>query len=75
MPLAKHTIGAKIFGAFAVMSIIIGLMGVAGYSVLSAAGDNLRTAIVMAKRGVNREEAERLLAASGNVVSAALGER
>ena len=39
MPLAKHTIGAKIFGAFAVMSVIIGLMGVAGYSVLSAAGD------------------------------------
>jgi len=39
MPLAKHSIGAKIFGAFAVMSAIIGLMGLAGYGVLSAAGD------------------------------------
>src|SRR3954466_15650305 len=38
MPLAKHSIGAKIFGAFAVMSAIIGLMGLAGYGVLSAAG-------------------------------------
>jgi signal transduction histidine kinase/HAMP domain-containing protein len=38
MALAKYTIGAKIFGAFAVMSAIIGLMGVAGYGVLSAAG-------------------------------------
>src|SRR3954467_12680178 len=39
MPLAKHSIGAKIFGAFAAMSAIIGLMGLAGYGVLSAAGD------------------------------------
>jgi signal transduction histidine kinase/HAMP domain-containing protein len=38
MALAKYTIGAKIFGAFAVMSAIIGLMGLAGYGVLSAAG-------------------------------------
>jgi signal transduction histidine kinase/HAMP domain-containing protein len=39
MKLARYTIGAKIFGAFAAMSAIIGLMGLAGYGVLSAAGD------------------------------------
>jgi signal transduction histidine kinase len=39
MKLAKYTIGAKIFGAFAAMGVIIGLMGLAGYGVLSAAGD------------------------------------
>src|SRR5882757_9877108 len=39
MALAKYSIGAKIFGAFAVMSAIIGLTGLAGYGVLSAAGD------------------------------------
>jgi signal transduction histidine kinase/HAMP domain-containing protein len=39
MPLAKHTIGAKIFGAFAAMSVIIGLTGLVGYGILSAAGD------------------------------------
>ncbi len=39
MMLAKHTIGARIFGAFAVMSAIIGLMGLASYGVLSAAGN------------------------------------
>ena len=39
MRLAKYTIGARIFGAFAVMSAIIGLMGLAGYGVLSAAGN------------------------------------
>jgi signal transduction histidine kinase/HAMP domain-containing protein len=38
MKLAKHSIGAKIFGAFAAMSAIIGLTGLAGYGVLSAAG-------------------------------------
>ena len=38
MQLAKYTIGAKIFGAFAAMSAIIGVMGLAGYGVLSAAG-------------------------------------
>jgi signal transduction histidine kinase/HAMP domain-containing protein len=38
MPLAKHTIGAKIFGAFAAMSVIIGLTGLVGYGILSAAG-------------------------------------
>src|SRR3954463_14680448 len=38
MQLAKYTIGAKIFGAFTAMSIIIGAMGLAGYGVLSAAG-------------------------------------
>ena len=39
MALAKYTIGAKIFGAFAVMSVIIGLTGAVGYGVLSAAGN------------------------------------
>ncbi|MEO8300157.1 MAG: ATP-binding protein [Rhizomicrobium sp.] len=39
MALAKHSIGAKIFGAFVAMSAIIGLTGLAGYGVLSAAGD------------------------------------
>ncbi len=39
MKLARHTIGAKIFGAFAVMSAIIGLMGLASYGVLTAAGN------------------------------------
>src|ERR1700744_6198033 len=39
MNLAKHTIGAKIFGAFVAMSVIIGVMGLAGYGVLSAAGN------------------------------------
>ena len=39
MRLARYTIGARIFGAFAVMSAIIGLMGLASYGVLSAAGN------------------------------------
>jgi signal transduction histidine kinase/HAMP domain-containing protein len=39
MSLAKYTIGAKIFGAFVAMSAIIGLMGLAGYGVLAAAGN------------------------------------
>ena len=39
MLLAKYSIGARIFGAFVLMSAIIGFMGVAGYGVLSAAGD------------------------------------
>ncbi len=39
MKLARYTIGARIFGAFAVMSAIIGLMGLASYGVLSAAGN------------------------------------
>jgi len=39
MALAKYTIGAKIFGAFVAMSAMIGLTGLAGYGVLSAAGD------------------------------------
>jgi signal transduction histidine kinase/HAMP domain-containing protein len=38
MTLAKYTIGAKIFGAFVAMSAVIGVMGLAGYGVLSAAG-------------------------------------
>jgi signal transduction histidine kinase len=38
MRVAKYTIGARIFGAFVVMSAIIGVMGLAGYGVLSAAG-------------------------------------
>ena len=37
MPL-KASIGAKIFGAFVAMGVIIGALGVAGYGVLSAAG-------------------------------------
>jgi signal transduction histidine kinase/HAMP domain-containing protein len=36
--MAKYTIGAKIFGAFVAMSLIIAAMGLAGYGVLSAAG-------------------------------------
>ena len=43
MSLAKYSIGARIFGAFVLMSAIIGLMGLAGYGVLSAAGDNAVT--------------------------------
>ena len=39
MALAKPTIGARIFGAIAVMSAIIGLTGAVGYGVLSAAGN------------------------------------
>ena len=39
MALAKYSIGAKIFGAFVAMSAMIGLTGLAGYGVLSAAGD------------------------------------
>jgi signal transduction histidine kinase len=38
MRLAKTTIGARIFGAFVIMSALIGLMGLAGYAVLTAAG-------------------------------------
>jgi signal transduction histidine kinase/HAMP domain-containing protein len=37
--MAKYTIGAKIFGAFVAMSLIIAAMGLAGYGVLSAAGN------------------------------------
>ena len=39
MTFGRHTIGARIFGAFIAMSAIIAVMGVAGYAVLSAAGD------------------------------------
>ncbi len=38
MRLAKYTIGARIFGAFVTMSVLIGAMGVAGYGLLSATG-------------------------------------
>ena len=38
MTLGPSTIGARIFGAFIAMSVLIGVMGVAGYGVLSAAG-------------------------------------
>jgi signal transduction histidine kinase/HAMP domain-containing protein len=34
----KRSIGARIFGAFVLMSAIIGLVGLAGYGVLSSAG-------------------------------------
>src|SRR5882724_4440848 len=37
--MAKYSIGAKIFGAFVAMSLIIAAMGLAGYGVLSAAGN------------------------------------
>jgi hypothetical protein len=37
----KGTIGAKIFGAFAAMSLITGLLGAYGLHTLSAAGDFL----------------------------------
>jgi signal transduction histidine kinase/HAMP domain-containing protein len=37
--MARYTIGAKIFGAFVAMSLIIAAMGFAGYGVLSAAGN------------------------------------
>jgi signal transduction histidine kinase len=39
MPVFRNTIGAKIFGAFVAMSVIIGVLGLYGYSVLSRAGD------------------------------------
>ena len=39
MRFASHTIGARIFAAFIAMSAIIAVMGLAGYTVLSAAGD------------------------------------
>jgi signal transduction histidine kinase len=38
MTLGRTTIGARIFGAFIAMSVLIGVMGLAGYGVLSAAG-------------------------------------
>ena len=38
MTLGPTTIGARIFGAFIAMSVLIGVMGAAGYGVLSAAG-------------------------------------
>ena len=39
MTLGPSTIGARIFGAFIAMSVLIGVMGVAGYGVLYAAGN------------------------------------
>jgi two-component system cell cycle sensor histidine kinase PleC len=39
MTLTGKTIGAKIFAAFVAMSLIIGASGLAGYGVLSVAGD------------------------------------
>jgi signal transduction histidine kinase len=39
MPVFRNTIGAKIFGAFVAMSVIIGVLGLYGYGVLSRAGD------------------------------------
>jgi N-acetylmuramic acid 6-phosphate etherase len=41
---------------------------------LTAAGNRVRTAIVMGKAGVSREEAERRLTAAGGRVARALGE-
>lgn len=37
--MAKYSIGAKIFGAFVAMSLILAALGAAGYGVLSAAGN------------------------------------
>src|ERR1700741_1912900 len=37
--MAKSSIGAKIFAAFVAMSLLIAVIGLAGYSVLSAAGN------------------------------------
>src|ERR1700742_5102642 len=36
--LARHSIGARIFGAFVLMGLLIGVLGLAGYGVLSSAG-------------------------------------
>jgi len=36
---SRYTIGARIFGAFVAMSLIIGALGLGGYAVLSAAGN------------------------------------
>ncbi|MBV9549857.1 MAG: HAMP domain-containing protein [Alphaproteobacteria bacterium] len=38
MTLARTSIGARIFGAFIAMSAMIGLLGMAGYAILSKAG-------------------------------------
>ncbi len=38
MTFGRTTIGARIFGAFIAMSLLIGIMGMAGYGVLAAAG-------------------------------------
>ena len=43
MKLAKTTIGAKIFGAFIAMSVLIALLGAAGYGVLAIAGQTTVT--------------------------------
>src|ERR1700722_7108978 len=43
MSLAKYSIGTKIFGAFVAMSLIIAILGLAGYGVLSAAGQTAVT--------------------------------
>lgn len=43
-------------------------------SLLESAGNSVRTAIVMARLGLGREQAEARLAACGNVVARALGE-
>src|SRR3569833_1724140 len=37
--MAKSSIGAKIFAAFVAMSLLIAVIGLAGYGVLSAAGN------------------------------------
>jgi signal transduction histidine kinase len=43
MSLAKTSIGAKIFGAFIAMSVLIALLGAAGYGVLAIAGQTTVT--------------------------------
>src|SRR6516164_1614985 len=39
MSLSKYSIGAKIFGAFIAMSLIIAILGAAAYGVLTSAGN------------------------------------
>jgi len=39
MNLARHSIGARIFSAFIAMSVMIGVLGVLGYVIVSAAGN------------------------------------
>src|SRR5579871_3521591 len=52
-----------------------GVSGAEAASLLSAAGNSVRTAIVMSKLAIGREAAESLLAASGGRVSQALENR
>lgn len=57
-----------------IISRATGCGGEEAARLLSASGRSVRTAIVMGRLRVDREEAERRLAAAGNVVARALGE-